>query len=166
MNAQISTREPYAFDASAKDVEIHDFNVVASSTAQGDATGARCVRRSRNEPFTIVGKIDAIRGTRCTTRKRRGSRCARSRTTSPTPPLEIVLGRARNFDARLYSLDVQPNPPSYHVNLQLDLDGARDALSAITAPIEDDPRPPATRWTTTFCATRHRRRRWPASRCA
>ena len=55
-----------------------------------------------------------------------------------TPVVRILHGGARNFDAVLYALDVQPNvAPSYHVSLRLDIDGGRLALSVLSLPIEN-----------------------------
>jgi len=135
--------EPYAYDASAKDVAIHNFHVRADvDTAALTAYAARgvFVERGHDQPFTIAGKIDAIRG--YAMHRMRASHFplrALANYFSDTPVLQILDGRARNFDARLYSFDVRPNePPSeYHVNLQLDLDGAKMLFSAINAPIEN-----------------------------
>ena len=125
--AQIELREPSAYDASAKDV-LHTRRRRRrdSSTRPRSRTIAWTapLRARRPAPFTIVGKIDAIEGTRCTARARRSSRCARWRTTSRIRRWCASSGAARNFDARLYALDVMPDvAPSYHVNLQLDVGG-------------------------------------------
>jgi autotransporter translocation and assembly factor TamB len=141
-NARMELLEPYAYDASAKDVTIHDFNVhavVDSSKLTAYTSRGAFFEQNRDEPFTIAGKIDAIRG--YAVHRMRAPRFplrALANYFSDTPVLRILAGRARNFDARLYSLDVEPDAPSaYHVNLQLDLDGAKMAFQAITAPIEN-----------------------------
>jgi autotransporter translocation and assembly factor TamB len=141
-NAQVELLEPYAYDASAKDVTIHDFNVVAnvdSATLTAYAARGAFFERKQNEPFTLAGKIDAIRGYAMHhARARWFPLRALANYFADTAAVRIVAGRARNFDARLYSLDVQPNlPSSYHVNLQLDLDGAKMFYSAISAPFEN-----------------------------
>ncbi|HTA38467.1 MAG TPA: translocation/assembly module TamB domain-containing protein [Candidatus Acidoferrales bacterium] len=141
-NAQMELVEPYAYDASAKDVKIHDFNVTAnidSSKITGYGARGAFFEHNQNEPFTIAGKIDSIRGYAMHHAKARFFPLrALANYFSDTAALKIIAGRARNFDARVYSLDVQPNLPSaYHVNLQLDLAGAKMVFQAIAAPIEN-----------------------------
>ncbi len=141
-NAQMELVEPYAYDASAKDVKIHDFNVNAnidSATLTAYTARGAFFERNQNEPFTIAGKIDAIRGYAMHHAQARTFPLrALANYFSDTAALKIIAGRARNFDARLYSLDVAPNlPGSYHVNLQLDLAGAKMLFQAIAAPIEN-----------------------------
>ncbi|MGA8534018.1 MAG: translocation/assembly module TamB domain-containing protein [Candidatus Tumulicola sp.] len=139
--ASLELREPQAYDASAKTIDVEKFNVDASiDTARRThytAAGA-FVGKARPAPFTIVGTIDAIRG--YASHRARAARFplrALANYFADTPIVRIVKGRARNFDARLYSLDVRPNvAPSYHVNLQLDIDGGALALSALDAPVE------------------------------
>jgi hypothetical protein len=110
-NAQMELVEPYAFDVSAKDVKIHDFNVDAkidSSTLTAYTARGAFSERNQNEPFTIAGKIDAIRGYAMhRARARWFPLRALANYFSDTAALKIVAGRARNFDARLYSLDVR-----------------------------------------------------------
>ncbi|HEY1977081.1 MAG TPA: translocation/assembly module TamB domain-containing protein [Candidatus Baltobacteraceae bacterium] len=140
-SASLELREPEAFDPSAKDVLVRDFNVDASvdSAAVTSYRARGIFRERRDEPFTIAGRIDSIRS------------YAMHRMLAPrfplralanyfadTPAVRILRGRARNFDARLYSLDVRPNvAPSYHVNLTLDIDGGRMALSSLAQPLEN-----------------------------
>jgi hypothetical protein len=141
-NARMELLEPQAYDVSAKRVQIHDFNVdavVDSATLTTYSARGGFYEGRRNEPFTIVGKIDAVRGFAM-----HHARAAwfplRSLANyfGDTAFLRVLAGRARNFDARLYSLDVEPNvAPSYHVNLQLDLDGAKMVFQALAAPIEN-----------------------------
>ena len=140
-DAALELREPQAFDASAKSVRIHDFNVDASiDSAKVTRYRARgAFRERRDEPFTIVGTIDSIRS--FAVHRARAPRFplrALSNYFADTPAVRILRGRARNFDALLYSLDVQPNvAPSYHVNLNLDVDGGRMALASLAQPIEN-----------------------------
>ncbi len=141
-NARMELLEPYAYDASAKDVTIHDFNVNAnidSSKITGYVARGAFLERRQNEPFTIAGRIDAIRGFAMHHAHAQWFPLrALANYFSDTAALKIIAGRARNFDARLYSLDVQPNlPSSYHVNLQLDVAGAKMIFQAIAAPIEN-----------------------------
>ncbi|MEO6834404.1 MAG: translocation/assembly module TamB domain-containing protein [Candidatus Tumulicola sp.] len=140
-NASLVLREPFAYDSSAKTIAIEDFNVDASiDTAKRthyDSRGNFAVGK-RAQPFTIVGTIDAVRG--YATHRARAARFplrALANYFAYTPIVRIVKGRARNFDARLYSLDVRPNvAPSYHANLQLDIAGGALELAALDAPLE------------------------------
>jgi hypothetical protein len=140
-NASMELREPAAFDSSAKAIGIQDFNVDAAidtgARTHYTSRGAFAVK-GRPEPFTIVGTIDAARG--YAMHRMRAARFplrALANYFAYTPIVRIVKGRARNFDARLYSLDVRPNEPtSYHVNLQLDIDGGAMAMAALDAPVE------------------------------
>jgi autotransporter translocation and assembly factor TamB len=141
-NAQLELLEPYAYDTSAKDVRVHDFNVEASVDTAGrthySATGSFAELKS-SLPFSIVGTIDARRG--YAMHHAKASRFplrALANYFADTPAVRILAGGAHNFDARLYSLDVQPNEPSsYHANLQVDLQKAKIAFTAIDAPIEN-----------------------------
>lgn len=139
--ASLELREPKAFDPSAKDVLIRDFNVDASvDSATVTSYKARGIFRERaNEPFTIVGKIDSIRSYAMHhAHAPRFPLRALANYFADTPAVRILRGGARNFDARLYSLDVRPNvAPSYHVNLQLDVFNGRMALSSLAQPIEN-----------------------------
>ena len=78
-------------------------------------------------PFTIVGTIDAERG--YAMHRARAARFplrALANYFADTPVVRILKGRARNFDARLFAFDVQPNvAPSYHVNLSSTSTAAR-----------------------------------------
>ncbi len=139
--ASLELLEPKAYDPSAKRIRIVRFNVDAAiDTARRshyDAGGSFLVG-SRPMPFTLVGTMDAIRG--YAMHRARAARFplrALANYFADTPVVRILKGRARNFDARLYSLDVQPNvTPEYHANLQLDIDGGALALAALDAPVE------------------------------
>ena len=141
-DASLELREPAAYDPSAKAIAIAGFTVDASvDTARRthyDARGA-FVGRSRPQPFTIVGTIDALRG--YATHRARAARFplrALANYFAYSPIVRITRGGARNFDARLYSLDVRPNvAPAYHANLQLDIDGGGLRLAALDAPLEN-----------------------------
>ncbi len=140
--ASLALREPDAYDVSAKAIGIENFDVDASIDSSRrthyTARGAFVVK-TRPDPFTIVGTIDAVRS--YAMHRARAARFplrALANYFADTPMVRIIKGRARNFDARLYSLDVQPNvAPSYHANLQLDIDGGSLALSALDAPVEE-----------------------------
>jgi hypothetical protein len=139
--AALELREPNAFDASAKTIAVKGFSVDASidTAARTHYTaGGAFVVKGRPDPFTIVGTIDAVRSYALhRARAPRFPLRALANYFADTPIVRILKGRARDFDARLYSLDVHPNvAPSYHVNLQLDVDGGAMALSALDAPIE------------------------------
>ena len=118
-----------------KTCTIHDFNVDANIDSSNNH-GLRGARRllGASPKRTVHDRRQDRRDSRVRDASRAraaGFRCARWPTTSATrAALKIIAGRARNFDARLYSLDVQPNlPSSYHVNLQLDLAGAKMVFS-------------------------------------
>ncbi|MBV8332814.1 MAG: translocation/assembly module TamB domain-containing protein [Candidatus Eremiobacteraeota bacterium] len=139
--AALELREPNAYDPSAKDVLVNDFNVDASiDTAKQTHYRARGIFRERTqEPFTIVGTIDAERSFALHhAHAPRFPLRALANYFADTPAVRILRGGARNFDARLFSLDVKPNQPAnYHVNLTLDVDGGRMALSSLAEPIEN-----------------------------
>jgi hypothetical protein len=140
-DAQLELREPQAYEASAKDILVHHFNVDAdvdtAARTHYRASGAFKVRRDM--PFTIAGTIDAVRS--YAMHHAHADRIplrALANYFADTPVVRILKGRARNFDARLYSLDVRPNvAPEYHVGLNLDIDGGALGMSALDAPVED-----------------------------
>jgi hypothetical protein len=140
-DAALELREPKAYDPSAKDVLVRDFNVDATiDSARVTRYRARGIFRERvSEPFTIAGTIDSVRSFALHhAHAPRFPLRALANYFADTPSVRILRGRARNFDARLYSLDVRPNvAPSYHVNLMLDVDGGRMALSSLAQPIEN-----------------------------
>lgn len=140
-DASLELREPGAYDPSAKTVGVRSFDVDATidtaARTHYEARGAFTGRRA--QPFTIVGTIDAVRGY-AMHRARAARFPLRSLANyfAYSPVVRIVKGGARNFDARLYALDVRPNEdPTYHANLQLDIEGGAVALSALNAPLEN-----------------------------
>ncbi len=140
-DTQLELREPYAYDQSAKIVRVRDFNAdaVIDTAAVTKYRAAGAFGRKRDDPFTIAGRIDAIRGYALHhAHAPRFPLRALANYFADTPVVRILKGAARNFDARLYAFDVQPNvAPEYHVSLRLDVDGARLALSSLAEPIED-----------------------------
>ncbi|HEY1429518.1 MAG TPA: translocation/assembly module TamB domain-containing protein [Candidatus Tumulicola sp.] len=140
--AAVALEEPEAYDPSAKHVGIHSFDVDASidtgAVSRYRARGAFAGTR-RDDPFTIDGTMDAIRGYAMhRARAPRFPLRALANYFADSPVIRVLKGRARNFDARLYALDVLPNvAPDYHANLQLDIDGGRLGLSLLAAPIDD-----------------------------
>lgn len=139
-DASLELREPGAYDPSARVIGIGNFNVDASiDTATRTHYSARgAFLAERPAPFTIVGTIDAVRGYAMhRARAPRFPLRALANYFADTPIVRIVKGGARNFDARLFAFDVQPNvAPAYHANLQLDVDGGALRLSALDAPVE------------------------------
>ena len=137
---QLELREPAAFEESAKTVRVRDVSADGVVNTAGVTTyrvdGAFAARRP--EPFAIRGKIDAIAG------------YAMHRARAPffplralanyfadTPVVRVLKGAARNFDARIYALDVEPDvAPQYHVSLRLDVEGARIALEPLAQPVD------------------------------
>jgi hypothetical protein len=73
-NAQMELVEPYAFDVSAKDVKIHDFNVDAK------------IDSSTLTAYTARVRSTRFGATRCIAHARAGFRCARWPTTSAIRP--------------------------------------------------------------------------------
>jgi hypothetical protein len=139
--ASLELREPYAYDSSAKAIAIRDFNVDASIDTAGRThyrSHGAFQLKDRDDPFTIVGVIDVVRSYAMHhAQAARFPLRALANYFADTPVVRILKGRAHNFDARLYSLDVRPNvAPAYHANLQLDIDGGALALSALDAPVE------------------------------
>ncbi len=140
-NGRIELREPSAYDASARDVHIDrigiDGSVDTSAITQYRVGGA--FEERREEPFTVVGKVDAIAGFAMHHAKApRFPVRALANYFAQTPDVRILHGGAHNFDAVLYALDVQPNvAPAYHVSLSLDIDGGRLGLSVLSLPIEN-----------------------------
>jgi len=141
-DAALELREPKAYDVSANRIRIEHFDVDAAidtaTRTHYTAAGAFVAARGPM-PFTILGTIDAVRGYAMHHgRAPRFPLRALANYFADTPIVRILKGRARNFDARLYAFDVQPNvAPNYHVNLQVDIDGGALALSALAAPVED-----------------------------
>ena len=137
----IELREPSAYDESARSVQVHrisvDANIDTSAVTQYRVGGA--FEERRDEPFTVVGKIDAIAGFAIHHAKAaRFPVRALANYFAQSPVVRILHGGARNFDAVLYALGVQPNvAPSYHVSLRLDIDGGRLALNVLSLPIEN-----------------------------
>lgn len=140
-DAGLILREPEAYEPSAKEIRIQRFNVDATiDTATVTSYRASGTFGARREmPFTIAGRIDAIRSFAMhRAQAKRFPLRQLANYFADTPVVRILRGGARNFDARLWSLDVRPNlPSSYHVNLNLDIDGGRIALSALAAPLDD-----------------------------
>jgi hypothetical protein len=141
-DTSVELLEPSAYDPSAKRVVIHGFRADASidsgAVSRYRARGAFAGTR-RDDPFTIDGTMDALRG--YATHRARAPRFplrALANYFADSPVIRVLKGRARNFDARLYALDVQPNvTPDYHANLQLDIDGGSLALAMLAAPLDN-----------------------------
>ena len=140
-NVRIELREPAAYDPSARVVRVEGI------AAEGDVDTAAVTRYrargafagTRVEPFTVAGRIDARAGyaihhaTAATFPMRELANYF-----ADTPAVRVLGGTARNLDARVYALGVEPNAaPNYHVSLHLDVDGGRLALQAIDAPVEN-----------------------------
>ncbi|MGC1381786.1 MAG: hypothetical protein WA814_12285, partial [Candidatus Baltobacteraceae bacterium] len=140
-DTQLELREPTAYDESAKAIGVRDFNADAlvdtSAVTKYRAAGA--FGRKRDDPFTIAGRIDARRGFAIhRARAPRFPLRALANYFAQTPIVRVLKGAARNFDARLYAFGVEPNVvPNYHVSLQLDVDGARLALTTLAEPIDN-----------------------------
>jgi len=141
VDGQLELREPAAYDPSAKTLHVRGIEV----DGRIDTAGLTRYRvhgafaQGRPEPFTIAGRIDAIRGY-AFHRARAASVPLRGFANffADTPALRILHTTARNLDARLYALDVLPNvTPSYHVGLHLDVSDGRLALQTLTAPVQD-----------------------------
>jgi hypothetical protein len=133
-------REPYGYDPSAKYLRIRDIAVDGSIDTAGltqyRATGA--FEEKRDEPFSIVGKIDAVNGF-AMHRARAAVFPARPLANyfADTPAVRVVGGEARNLDARLYALGITPDaPPAYHASLSLDIRDGRLVLQTLAAPVE------------------------------
>jgi hypothetical protein len=140
-DAQVELREPASYDASARDLRIGDIAVDASvDTARVTTYRARgAFEEARAEPFTIAGRIDATAGY-AMHHARAASFPLRALANylADTPAVRILGGEARNFDARLYALDVTPNAsPSYHASLSLDVDRGKLAMPTLAAPVEN-----------------------------
>jgi autotransporter translocation and assembly factor TamB len=140
-NVQLELREPKAFDPSAKRILIRDFNAEASiDTARVTRYRAGGAFVGRHiEPFTIDGVIDAQRSYAMHhAYAKRFPLRALANYFADTPDVRILAGRARDFDARLYSLAVEPNvAPTYHVGLNLDVAGGVMALHSLDLPVRD-----------------------------
>jgi autotransporter translocation and assembly factor TamB len=133
-------REPSAYDASARELRIRDIGLEASvdSAAVTQYRGSGAFEEMRAEPFTVAGKIDAIRGY-AMHRVRADLFPARALANyfADTPAVRVQGGEGRNLDARLYALGVTPaDPAAYHVSLSLDVHDARLALQTLATPVE------------------------------
>jgi hypothetical protein len=140
-DGQIELREPSAFEGSARDLRADGIAVDAAvDTAAVTAYHARgAFEQPRREPFFIAGRIDAIAGYAMHHAQARTFPLrALANYLADTPAVRILGGDAKNFDVRLYALGVTPNAtPSYHVSLNLDVDGGRLAMQALDAPVEN-----------------------------
>lgn len=140
-NASLELREPYAYDASAKHVRVRDLDADAqidtAAVTRYRVSGAFAERRAM--PFTIAGRVDAIRGYAMHhAQAARFPLRALANYFADTAAVRILKGAAHNFDARLYALDVTPeSSPDYHVSLRLDVDGGRMALTSLAAPVDN-----------------------------
>ena len=137
---QLELREPAAFEESAKTVRVRDVSADGVVNTAGVTTyrvdGAFAARRP--EPFAIRGKIDAIAGYAMhRARAPFFPLRALSNYFADTPVVRVLKGAARNFDARVYALDVEPDvAPQYHVSLRLDVEGARIAIEPLAQPVD------------------------------
>ncbi|MBV8530518.1 MAG: hypothetical protein JO104_04315, partial [Candidatus Eremiobacteraeota bacterium] len=138
-DSQVELREPAAYDPSAKDLRVDGISVDGSvDTAGVTAYRARgAFEEQRAEPFTIAGRIDALAGYAMhRARAARFPMRALANYMADTAAVRILGGDARDFDARVYALDVTPNDsPSYHASVRLDLSGGRLALTSLAAPV-------------------------------
>jgi TamB, inner membrane protein subunit of TAM complex len=138
---RLDLREPAAYDESARSVRIGDIDVDGkidtAAVTEYRASGAFVTRR-RSDPFTIAGRVDAVRGfADHRARARVFPLRALANYFADTAAVRILHGAARNFDAEIYALGVVPNvAPEYHVSLSLDMEGGRIALQSLAAPIE------------------------------
>jgi hypothetical protein len=139
-DAELELREPAAYDPSAKVLRVRgidgDAEIDTSGVTRYRVAGA--FEELRAEPFTIAGRIDAIRGyavhhARAAAVPLRGL----ANYFADTPEVRVLHATARNLDARIYALGVEPNvTPTYHVSLNLDVSDGRLALLPLTAPLE------------------------------
>ena len=140
-DGSIVLREPTAFDQSARTLSLShiaaDAAVNTATITQYRITGAFDERHE--EPFTVAGKVDAIRGFAMHHAKAaRFPLRALSNYFAQSRDVRILRGGARDFDATIYALDVRPNVwPSYHVSLRLDIHDGRLAFSALALPIDN-----------------------------
>ncbi len=139
-DARIDLREPFAYDESAKDVRVQAIDADARiDTAAITRYGVRGAFPERPaEPFSIVGRVDALRGYAShRARARYLPLPALANYFADTKEVRILGASATNFDARLYALGVVPNvTPQYHVSLTVDVAEGRIALRALSAPVE------------------------------
>ena len=140
-DAQVELQEPSAFDPSAKDFRVRGVTMRASidSAALTQYRLRGAFEGNRSEPFTVVGRVDAIDGYAIHHAQAPYFPVrALANYFADTPAVRILAGEARNFDARAYALGVVPEvPPIYHVSLRVDVDGGRLALISIAAPVEN-----------------------------
>ncbi len=139
-DAALELREPFAYDPSAKDIVIRgidaDAHVDTAAVTRYRIGGA--FHERRDEPFTIAGKVDAISGY-AVHHAQAASLPVRSLANyfAYTREVRILAATARNFDARIYALGVEPNVgPNYHVSLNVDVTDGSLALRALSAPVE------------------------------
>jgi hypothetical protein len=139
-DSSLQLREPSAYDRVARDIKVEDFNGNADvdSAHRTHYSSKAAFHTEPPEPFTIAGTIDAVRGFAMhRARARRFPLRALANYFTDTAAVRILCGHARDLDARLYSLEVEPNvAPSYHANLKVDIDDASMALATLDAPIK------------------------------
>lgn len=133
-------REPSAYDPSAKEVRIRNiaFDGSVDSAAVTQYRGSGAFEETRDEPFTVAGRIDAVNGY-AMHRARAALFPARALANyfADTAAVRVLGGDGRNFDGRLYALGGTPDhPAAYHASLSLDVQDARLALQTLAAPVE------------------------------
>ncbi|MBV9027869.1 MAG: hypothetical protein JO311_04580, partial [Candidatus Eremiobacteraeota bacterium] len=139
-DGSIVLREPFAYDASARELRAAgltmDGNVDTDGVTRYRLAGA--FEERRREPFTVIGRVDtpadyAIHHARARMVPLR----ALANYFADTPEVRILNATGRNFDARLFALGgEEAQPASYHANLTLDVSDARLAMRVLAAPVE------------------------------
>ncbi len=99
-------------------------------------TGA--FEETKDEPFSAIGTIDVVRGYALHHIR---AAAVPIRTIGNfiinSPSSQILAGTARNFDARIYSLDVTPEAPiTYHIGAKLDVHGGSLYIASLSAPLD------------------------------
>ncbi len=140
-NAAGEVRAPYVLDPSARSLKVHGVNLDAAidsdTLTQYRLTGAFI--EHPDEPFTVRGTIDVNRG------------YAMHHAFAAALPMRAIAnyfinssaarilgGTATNFDARMYSLDVQRSAPiEYHTGLTLDVANGGIAIVGLAQPLGD-----------------------------
>ena len=140
-DAEGDVRAPYALDPQSRSLKVHgvNFDAVVNTNARTHYALRGAFIEHPDEPFRAVGTIDAVRG------------YAMHHAYAAAIPIRsianflidssaarILAGTASNFDARLYSLDVQPGlPVNYHVSAQLDVSNGGLAIIGLARPLGD-----------------------------
>ena len=134
-------RAPYALDVQSRSLRVHHVDVDAriQSDARTHYTVKGAFIEHPDEPFTIAGTVDVVRG------------YAMHRARAAALPIRaianyfidsnaarILAGTASNLDAQFFAFDVVPNRPiDYHESARIEIANGGIAIVGLAQPLGD-----------------------------